>query len=65
VKVAFQGIVGVAIAVAPQFEIVMDARYRVSNGHTFRTLNVAGTYNSYSKYNAHEVTAMAGFRYAF
>jgi hypothetical protein len=43
----------------------MDTHYRVSNGHTFSQPNVAGTSNSYSKYNVHEVTVMAGFRYAF
>jgi len=64
-RFAYQGIIGVAIAIAPQWETLIDVRYRVSDGHNFRTLNVAGTFNSRSNYNIHETTVMAGLRYAF
>lgn len=64
-RFAYQGIAGVAIAIAPEWEALMDVRYRVSDGHTFRTNNVAGTFNSLSKYNIRDTTVMAGLRYAF
>jgi opacity protein-like surface antigen len=64
-RFAYQGIAGVAIAIAPQWETLVDFRYRVSDGHKFSVLNVVGTFNSYSRYNIHETTVMAGLRYAF
>jgi len=65
VRFAYQGIAGLAIAIAPQWETLIDVRYRVSDDHGFSTPNVAGTVNSLSNYNIHDTTVMAGLRYAF
>jgi opacity protein-like surface antigen len=64
-RFAYQGIAGVAIAIAPQWDALMDVRYRVSDGHHFKTLNVLGSFNSLSNYNIHDTTVMGGLRYAF
>lgn len=64
-RVAFQGIIGAAFAIGPQFEMILDTRYRVSNGHTFSQPTVGPVPNSFIHYNVHELTVMAGLRYAF
>jgi len=60
-KLAYQAILGFAIAIAPQWEAIVDARYRISDDHEF---DLAAP-DSLSKYNIHETTAMVGLRYAF
>ncbi len=64
-KLAYQGIAGVAFAIAPRWEILSDVRYRRSDGHSFTRPNVLGSLNTLLNYDIHEITVMAGLRYAF
>lgn len=64
-KFAYQGIAGVAIVLAPQWEALIDVHYRRSDGHSFTTPTVTGGFNILTNYNIHEATVMAGLRYAF
>jgi opacity protein-like surface antigen len=61
-KLAFQAILGIAYAFAPQWEAILDARYKGSSGHSF--LGVQST-DSISGYKLRDSTLMAGIRYAF
>ena len=61
-KFAWQGIVGVAVNVAHNLDLTLDARYKGSNGNAYAG-NAAGAL--INNYNARATSVMVGFRYAF